>query len=138
MRRCRALSFGRHMSADRLPRAPAGLSSRGQRFWRDTLAEFDLTDAELAILTEACRTLDDLDRLAGAVAAHGVMVKGSAGQDVINPALTEARGQRAVLHRLLAALALPDPDGKTVPTTTSLNARRAAQSRWRGHQKETG
>jgi len=118
---------------DSIPKAPRGLAKRGRTFWRATLTAFELSDAELSILLEVCRTLDDLDRLAGAIAAEGAMTVGSQGQPVVNPALTEARGQRAVLHRLLAALALPDEDGQAVPTTGTLRAQNAAKARWKGH-----
>jgi hypothetical protein len=102
------------------------------------VAEFDLSDAELQVLAECCRTLDDLDRLAALVDEYGPMVKGSQGQPVVNGALTEARGQRAILHRLVAALQLPDPDEKPMPTAASMRGRKAAQTRWRGHVKDAG
>lgn len=116
--------------------APPDLATRGRRFWRETTGQFELTGAELEILKETCRTLDDLDRLAASVAAEGAMVAGSAGQPVVNPALTEARGQRLTLHRLVAALALPDQDGAAVPSSQTIRAKRAAASRWRGHQTD--
>lgn len=118
------------MSSENRPRTPAGLGSRGGKFWRETVAEFDLSGAELHILQEACRTLDDLDRLAGMVETYGATVLGSQGQPVVNPALTEARGQRMALHRLVSALALPDDDGKVTPTAVSMAARKASQARW--------
>lgn len=120
----------------RRPSAPARLGARGRRFWKDTLESFDLSNAELSILTEACRTLDDLDRLATAIEEQGATVAGSQGQPVVNPALTEARGQRVVLHRLIAALQLPDLDGKPVRSVQSIRSQSAAQARWRGHQRE--
>lgn len=112
--------------------APDGLADRGAAFWRDVTADYDLTDAELHLLHEACRTLDDLDRLAAMVAEHGVTVKGSAGQPVANPAMTEARGQRLALHRLVAALALPDPDDSPIPTPHSIRSVAANRARWSG------
>jgi len=118
------------MSSEKRPRTPPGLAARGRRFWRDTVAEFDLSGAELHLLQEACRTLDDLDRLAGMVEQYGPTVTGSQGQPVVNPALTEARGQRLALHRLVSALALPDDDGQTTPSAVSTAARKAAQARW--------
>src|SRR5580765_8398052 len=99
---------------------PAGLGARGVAFWSAVTARYGLSDSEVEILTEACRTLDDLDRLADGVAEHGAMVVGSMGQPVVNPALTELRGQRAVLHRLIAALQLPDDTGAVVPSSGSL------------------
>lgn len=122
------------MSTTKIPNAPAGLGSRGRKFWRSTLGEFELSDAEQEILAEACRTLDDLDRLAGLVAEHGSMVTGSQGQPVLNPALTEARGQRLALHRLVAALQLPDAEDAPIPTAVQMRGKKAAQTRWRGHK----
>lgn len=122
------------MTKPKTPPAPPGLGARGRRFWRSTLAEFDLSDAEREILAEACRTLDDLDRLAEMVKDHGPMVTGSQGQPVLNPALTEARGQRLALHRLVAALQLPDADDAPIPTAVQMRGKKAAQTRWRGHR----
>lgn len=111
-------------------RAPDGLRGRGKRFWRATTAAYEFTDAEFALLEEACRTLDSLDLLAAAISTDGAMATGSTGQPVVHPALTEARGQRLVLHRLIAALALPDEDGQAVPTGRALAAGAAARVRW--------
>lgn len=124
------------MSEMKIPKAPAGLGARGRKFWRSTLADFELSGAEQEILAEACRTLDDLDRLAGMIAEHGSMVTGSQGQPVLNPAVTEARGQRLALHRLVAALQLPDADDDPIPTAVQMRGKKAAQTRWRGHTKE--
>lgn len=123
------------MTTRKIPAAPAGLDKRGRRYWRDVQGAYELSDSETQILTEVCRTLDDLDRLAAAVTRDGAMVKGSAGQPVVNPALTEARGQRAILHRLVAALGLPDDEGDTVPTGHQLRAQAANTARWAGHVK---
>lgn len=113
-------------------RAPDGLQARGRRFWRSCTGSFDFTEAEFALLEEACRTLDNLDLLAAALTSDGAMVKGSQGQPVVHPALTEARGQRLVLHRLLAALQLPDEDGQAIPTSATMRASTAARQRWSG------
>lgn len=126
------------MSENTTHRAPSGLGPRGRKFWKSTTAAFDLSDAELEILAEACRTLDDLDRLAGMVTEHGATVTGSQGQVVVNPALTEARGQRAILHRLVAALQLPDEEGEPIPTAHSTRGRTAAQARWSRRVKDAG
>lgn len=110
--------------------APAGLNDRGTAYWNHVVTEYELSASELTILIEVCRTLDDLDRLADVIASDGATTLGSQGQTVVHPALTEARGQRLALHRLVAALALPDVDGTTVPTTGTLRGKRAASARW--------
>jgi|SRR5690625_2652926 len=109
---------------------PEGLSRRGATFWESCHELFEFTDSEEVLLLEACRTLDNLDALDAAVARDGATVEGSTGQVVVHPALTEARGQRVVLHRLIAALQLPDEDGDVVPTGTSLKASVASNARW--------
>ena len=119
--------------ADKTP-LPAGLGVRGRRFWRETASKYELSGPETELLTEVCRTLDDLDVLAAAVTAAGATVVGSQGQPVVNPALTEARGQRQALHRLLAALALPDDEDVALPSVQRLRASRAASARWQGHR----
>lgn len=124
------------MSTDKAPRSPAGLGPRGRRFWRDSVARYDFTDAELQLLTEACRTLDRLDALDALVAEQGATVKGSMGQTVLHPAIAEARQQRLVLGRLVKQLDLPDEDDTPASPETE-RARFAAQARWsqprRGH-----
>lgn len=57
------------------PKAPAGLAARGVQFWRDTVAEFELTAGELHLLHGAARTLYRLDWLEAAVAAEGTTTK---------------------------------------------------------------
>lgn len=122
------------MSTDKAPRSPAGLGPRGRRFWRDSVARYDFTDAELQLLTEACRTLDRLDALDALVAEQGAMVKGSMGQTVLHPAIAEARQQRLVLGRLVKQLDLPDESAPPAASTPeSERARFAAQVRWSRH-----
>src|SRR4051812_16747276 len=121
------------MVDERKPAAPAGLAARGRRFWTQTVGVYELSDSELNLLAEACRTLDQLEVLAAQVTADGTMIPGAAKQLVLHPAIGEARAQRVVLHRLLASLQLPDEDGASVPTTTTMRARRANVVRWAGH-----
>lgn len=123
------------MVTDEKPTPPSGLAERGERFWLTTMAVYELTESELVLLTEACRTMDNLDSLAASIASDGPMTMGSTGQPVVNPALTEARGQRVVLHRLLAALELPDVGGQTLPDARSAAATTANRARWAGHVK---
>ncbi|SFV21303.1 P27 family phage terminase small subunit [Micrococcus terreus] len=123
------------------PKMPGGLGERGAGFWRRTVRDYELTDSEVQLLAEACRTLDQLDALALAVETDGATVRGSMGQTVVHPALGEARGQRQVLHKLLAALALPDltdEKAETLPTPRQVSARKAAEARWAGHDTEAG
>lgn len=60
-----------------------------------------LDEHELALLLEACRTVDALGELSAIVEREGAMLGGRA-----NPALVEARAQRLVFARVLASLRL--------------------------------
>lgn len=123
------------MAARRGPgrrRAPAGLGVRGRAFWRSALATYDFSPPEFLLLEEACRCLDRLELLDGEIRERGATVEGSKGQDVVNPALAAARGQQATLHRLIAALRLPDLEGQAVATGREYSAAAAARARWAG------
>ena len=106
------------------------LGPRGQEFYDVTTSEFTFSPAELNLLTEVCVTLDTLHDLAAAVRRDGLVIAGSKGQSTVHPAVTEARGQRIALHRLLSALAIPDQDGKTIPTSRSASTRASNTARF--------
>lgn len=84
------------------PSSPPGTRAGGKRLWNSVVQRFELDEHELALLTEAVRTIDVLDRLDTMVRRDGVLVDGRA-----HPALVEARQQRITLARLLAVLRLP-------------------------------
>jgi hypothetical protein len=104
---------------------PPGLGKRGAAFWRAVQAEWVPDAAESEVLLEACRLLDQLDRLEAE--AQTVTVPGSRGQPRANPALGEIRAGRAQLAQLLASLRL---DGSGILSPASAHARHAAQARW--------
>ena len=123
------------MAAERRPRAPAGLARRGRQFWTKTVAVYSLSDAELELLVEVCRALDQCEDLQAAIATEGITVAGSKGQSRVHPAVAELRQVRLAVGRLIAQLALPDEEGESVPSPTTLRARNAAGARW-GHRAE--
>ena len=86
------------------PKLPAGLRSRGKKFWLTVNADLELEVHELELLGEACRTLDRLDSLDRSVRKDGAVGK----DGKVSPALVEARHQQITLARVLAALRLPD------------------------------
>ncbi|MEU3233175.1 hypothetical protein [Nocardiopsis alba] len=104
-------------------------------------AEYVLDETQRAALTLAGEHLDAAERLDAAVREHGVMVPGSAGQLVVNPAVSEARQQRAaawaVLRSMLPADAGTDAasmgqadSGHAARSAASIRASRAASVRW--------
>lgn len=115
----------------RKPAAPADLEKRGRAFWREVLKIYELNVDEMQLLAEACRTLDDCDRLREVIEADGHMVRGSTGQSRLHPAIGELRQTRTALAKFLAQLGLPDVDGgASLPTPESRRASKAATARW--------
>lgn len=80
--------------------------SPGESLRAAVLADYELAEHELALLTEAVRTVDLLAELHRVADEEGSMVSSPQGRRV-HPALVEARQQRIALARLLAALRLP-------------------------------
>jgi len=80
--------------------SPPDLGVRGRKFWRSTVASFELSGVELELLKECARLLDECESLRNAVDRDGVTVAGSAGQTRVHPALGELRQHRlAVMSR---------------------------------------
>ncbi|WP_423184305.1 P27 family phage terminase small subunit [Arthrobacter sp. NyZ413] len=97
------------------------------------MEEIELDPAELEVLKEACKTLDEIDALKAAADELGPMIKGSTGQMVVNPALLEIRQARAAFERMVKAMALPSEEEDNRPASEgaiSADARKAAQARW--------
>lgn len=95
-----------------LPRLPRGTRAAGRRLWADVLDRFELDEHELALLREAVRCVDLLDRLNETVRRDGPTITNTRGDVVTHPAAVEARQTRLVLARLIASLRLPDDDGE--------------------------
>ncbi|WP_433681938.1 terminase [Nocardia sp. CA-119907] len=86
-----------------IPATPRGLRASGKRLWTWYSTQFELSESELTVLREICRTADALDQLQAAVDRDGVLAESSQGIRC-HPALTELRQQRITFARLLAAL----------------------------------
>lgn len=93
-------------------RVPASLGDPGRQLWRSMQQTFDFEDEphKLHILRQACRTADVVAELDEAADDAPLTVKGSMGQPVISPFISEARVQRALLAQLLSRLGLPDTE----------------------------
>lgn len=120
--------------ADEVPRAPRGLRAGGKRLWSNIAGEYELSPDEYEVLTEACRTRDELDAITSAIRSGTPTVTGPRGQVVANPLLAEARAHRAVLGRLLKALGNAD-ENQQPESWTTIRAREAAQARWRAERE---
>jgi hypothetical protein len=115
-------------------RQPAGLDAAGKRLWKSVVDVFDLDEEphKVQVLTQACRVADIIAELDEHAAEAPLTVKGSQGQPVIQPTLSEARFQRALLAQLLGRLGLPDndEDEDDLRTRRRKAARTAAKARW--------
>lgn len=115
------------------PAPPKGLRVGGKALWKSCHQELPeswrFDGRELWNLEAACQLRDTLDQLRAAIAKLGVTVKGSQGQEVVNPALAEARLTTAAIAQHLAKLDLPNEAGAPESPRTA-QARKAAQVRW--------
>ena len=109
------------------PTTPRGLAKAGRKLWNGIAGHYELRPDEVRVLEDSCRQADLIDELAAATVDAPKLVKGSQGQSVINPLISELRQHRATLKSLLGSLNLPDETGET---PRSVSARKAAASRW--------
>lgn len=115
------------------PSPPKGLGPVSRRFWRDILAAYELRPDEVRILTDACHEIDVIERIQADLRDSPLMVKGSMGQLVASPLVSEVRQHRAVLAGLLARLRLPDAD-EHAAALRSTQARKAGHARWNNNR----
>jgi hypothetical protein len=91
---------------------------------------------ELSVLEQACFEADLIADLRVNLVGADRLVKGSQGQLVIHPIISELRQHRATLAALLRQLKLPDLDGDAPMSPEaeagqrSSQARAAATTRW--------
>lgn len=112
-------------------KVPRGFAASGRSLWRSVTERYELRVDEAKVLEEACRTADLVALIDAQLAVDGLVVAGSMGQPRPNPLLTELRGHRQLLARLLAQLAIPDAEVPGVPAApTSSRAIKAARARW--------
>ena len=123
----------------RKPPKPAGLGPEGARLWREVtseMAEDGLVPSaqERRWLTDACREADLCADLMAALVDQPRTVRGSQGQPVVHPLISELRQHRTVLGALLARVSTADPQAVTGSgsRTTSSQARAAALTRHHG------
>lgn len=84
---------------------------------------------ELAVLEVAARTADTIVSLETEIGDGPLMVAGSKGQTIVNPAVVELRMQRVAVASLLRQLAIPEEESWD-NLTASQRARKAARARW--------
>lgn len=114
------------------PRRPQNLGDAGAALWDSVIPAFELNPAEITILRHACREEDLIDRLHDALAEAELTTRGSMGQEVASPFVSELRQHAATQATLLAKLKIPDTPASAArkKAAVSESARKAARSRW--------
>jgi hypothetical protein len=109
---------------------PTGLGDSGRALWSEIADTYDLRPDERRLLEDACREADLIDRLEAEIGSpdHALEVRGSMGQPVSSPLVSEIRQHRTTLRALLGSLKLPDEQASAQPR--SVQARDAAKARW--------
>ena len=109
--------------------APSGLGDAGSRLWSDIAGKYGLRADELRVLEDAAREADLVQTLNDGMTGQPLLVRGSQGQEVINPLISELRQHRATLAALLRQLKLPDESTDSAEARSTA-ARAAANARW--------
>lgn len=114
------------------PDPPAHLSSTGQELWKSIVGKYELRADELSVLGDACLEADIISAVEAAWAAEGrpMTARGSQGQLVAYPLLSEMRQHAMAKKALLAQLKLPDENSTDVGAALSAKNRAAANARW--------
>lgn len=124
----------------RIPQPPANLGFAGQALWDSIVPAYELRPDEVRILQDSCREADIIERLEAELVDADLMVKGSMGQLVASPLVSEVRQHRATLAGLLGKLKIPDsPAGAARKrAVVSEKAVKAARARWGSGAGKTG
>ena len=128
------------MSEVKVPKPLRPLGEDGQALWDSIVPQYELRPDEIRILQDACCEADIVARLELELVDADLMVKGSMGQLVASPLVSEVRQHRTTLAGLLAKLKLPDsPAGAARKrAVVSEKAVKAARARWGSGNGKTG
>ena len=112
-------------------RAPSGMGEKALKLWHAVADNYILRPDEYRVLEDACRQTAIVDALERELVGADLVMRGSMGQPVANPLLSEIRQHRNVIASLLRQLGLPnEPAGEVTEISRSVQARDAAKSRW--------
>ena len=117
-------------------KAPPGLLAGGRKLWREVAKDHQLRPDQYRILFEACCEADLIDRLQADLKDTPTTTRGSMGQEVAHPILSELRQHRGTLNTLIRGLALEDTD--TSAADTHKAAREAGTALARAKYRKQG
>ncbi|MFI6373576.1 hypothetical protein [Streptomyces sp. NPDC050546] len=105
----------------------------GSLFVATMTTAYDFEPHEHALIVAAASTLDEIEQMEAALAKAGPVIKGSTGQDRVNPLIPALANHRLTLLRILKQLGIED-EPATQPTAdqraASAKASHAARVRW--------
>lgn len=110
--------------------APKGLGTAGRRLWTSIASKWELRADEARLLEDAAGEADLIATLIAGLDGLPLMMKGSTGQDIVNPIYGELRQHRSTLRALLAQLKLPDANPEAAAGERSANMRAVVNARW--------
>ncbi|MEU6321501.1 hypothetical protein [Streptomyces sp. NPDC047009] len=109
--------------------------SAGSLFVTAMKAAYDFEPHEHALIVSAASTLDEIEGMELALAQSGPVIKGSTGQDRVNPLIPALANHRLTLLRILKQLGI---EGESAPDSRSAEqkaisekASYAARVRWK-------
>ena len=94
------------------PKPPAHLAAATKRWWRSVVAEYQLEEHHIRLLTLACEAWDRAQAARALVAAEGLVVLDRFGQPKAHPAVAIERDARIGFARLVREI---DLDGEPAP-----------------------
>ena len=110
-----------------LPTRPTRLGKKARDFWDACVKAYELNPGELQYLEHSCREIDIIERLEKELQTAELTVKGSMGQEVSSPLVSELRQHRTTLKSLIQAMRM----GEDATSGSSSAAGRAlAGKRW--------
>lgn len=112
--------------------APKTLGASGAALWDSIAGKYELRADETAVLEDAARTADIIAAMEQAWADDGrpMTSRGSQGQLVTYPLISELRQYRSARAALLRQLKLPDENSTDQGGALSAKNRAAANARW--------
>lgn len=114
------------------PKPPRTLGELGRELWDSIIPTYELKPDELTILRHACQQEDLIERLREEMQEAQTTTRGSMGQEVISPFISEIRQQLATQASLLKSLKIPDSTAGSSRKRAHVSeqARTAARARW--------
>ncbi len=92
------------------PPPPAELGCTGSALWKEIVARWQIDDAGLRVLLDACHACDRAESLRQQIERDGEMLPCATGSSKLNPAVMAELSARGLIARLLGRLGVLDND----------------------------